>query len=183
MSCRPHLSLLLLVVLGALVIRCGGDPDGHSDSALRLTSSAFGSGEPIPAVYTCDGEDLTPPLRWETVPPGAASLALVLKDPDAPGETFVHWLVANIPAEIAEHPRGWSPTANSGTVVGRNDFGDEAYAGPCPPPSHDAHTYEFSIFALDVLLDLDDGFRLPDLEEAMEGHTIARGALSAEYDR
>ena len=180
---RSHLTLALVLPLAMLLAACGDDDTDGDHGGLSASSNEFDDGDAIPAVFTCDGNDISPPLDWEGVPDGTATLAITLTDPDAPGETFVHWLVANIPGDTTEIPRDWDPASFSQIAVGRNDFGDEAYGGPCPPPSHDADTYEFTVYALDAAIDFEPGDRLPDLEAAIEGHVLARATLEATYDR
>ena len=124
---------------------------------MRLTSDTFPEGGLIPATFTCDGANVSPPLAWHDVPVKAKSLALIVDDPDAPRGVFVHWLLFNIAATEkgltqgvgAEGPR----TANG--RQGRNSFGKVAYGGPCPPSG--THRYQFHLYALDVSLDLEPG--------------------------
>jgi Raf kinase inhibitor-like YbhB/YbcL family protein len=143
-----------------------------------LQSSAFEHGEPIPVRHTCEGEDLSPPLSWSGAPEGTLSLALVVDDPDAPGETFTHWL-------------GWGldPGAEGlgegavAPVEGRNGFGTSGYRGPCPPPGHGRHRYFFRLYALDFESDLRAGAGKGELERALEGHTLAVAELIGTYER
>jgi Raf kinase inhibitor-like YbhB/YbcL family protein len=114
---------------------------------MEIRSSAFSEGDAVPARFTCDGDDVSPPLGWSGVPEAAAELRLSVMDPDAPGGTFTHWLVTGIDptgADVAEGavPRGGSEQANS--------FGEARYGGPCPPPGRGAHRYVFTIEALDA---------------------------------
>lgn len=172
-----------------------GEGDGDTQSPPRetgaapdLSSPAFDPGGAIPTTYTCDGEDVSPPLSVSGVPDGAASLALVLDDPDAPrDEPFVHWLLWNLPPDTAEIPENVPPgervDALGAAVQGTNSFGNVGYGGPCPPEADDAHTYRFVLHALDTELDLSPGARRPKLDGAMEGHVLGRTTLPGEYDR
>lgn len=144
---------------------------------MKLTSSAFDHGGNIPSVYTCDGKDISPPLTIEDVPAGAESLALVVDDPDAPGQTFDHWLVWNIPPETTTISEGQQPKG----TAGENDFGDLTYGGPCPPSG--THTYRFKVYALDIVLNLPEGSSKAQLEQAMEGHILGQTLLEGNYSR
>jgi len=142
---------------------------------LIITSPVFGNNGYIPAKYTCDGEDVNPPLKIEYVPGGTQSLVLIVDDPDAPAGTWSHWTVWNIPpAEKIEE--------NSVPgVEGLNDFGRHSYGGPSPPSG--THRYFFKVYALDTKLDLDKNSRKNDVEEAMEGHVLAKGEIIGLYSR
>lgn len=150
---------------------------------IAITSNAFDEGGLIPSKYTCDGVDVSPPLRWDGIPEGAASIALICDDPDAPMGTWVHWVLFNLPArakELAENiPR--DETLTDGTRQGINDFGKIGYGGPCPPSG--THRYFFKIYALDTQLDLATGADKSQLLEAMEGHILAQGQLMGKYKR
>ncbi|MFO8009120.1 MAG: YbhB/YbcL family Raf kinase inhibitor-like protein [Candidatus Brocadiia bacterium] len=144
---------------------------------MRLSSPAFDDGGSIPSVHTCDGQNTSPPLHFHDVPEEAEALALVMDDPDAPGGTFDHWLVWNIPPETTEIPEGREPEG----VQGRTDFGKMGYGGPCPPSG--THTYRFKLYALDAELDLREGSGKGRLEQAMEGHVLAEALLEGNYTR
>jgi hypothetical protein len=152
--------------------------------ALAITSPAFGDRAPIPALYTCDGENLAPPIGWSGPPPHTASFALIVDDPDAPDpaapkRTFVHWVVWNIPAPVREIVEGG--TLPDGAREGRNDGGGTGYTGPCPPIGR--HRYFFKLFALDTqLADLGSATKA-DLEKAMEGHVLERAEIVGTYAR
>ena len=141
---------------------------------MKLTSSAFEHNADIPRKYTCQGEDVSPPLTIEGVPEGARSLALVVDDPDAPGRTFDHWIVYDIPADAGTIGEGAAP----GTA-GRNDFGNNAYGGPCPPSG--THRYFFKLYALDTRLDWPEGRSKNELHEAMADHVIDQAELVGLY--
>ncbi|HEX6747682.1 MAG TPA: YbhB/YbcL family Raf kinase inhibitor-like protein [Longimicrobium sp.] len=153
---------------------------------LSLTSTAFGANGSIPAVHTCDGRDLSPPLAWSAVPAEAKSLALIVDDPDAPDPaapktTWVHWVLYNIPPSATGLEAGASQgRLPPGTQQGRNDWKRAGYGGPCPPVGR--HRYFHKLYALDTTLDLKEPTK-GDLEKAMEGHILARGELVGTYQR
>lgn len=150
---------------------------------IKLTSAAFEEGGMIPAKYTCDGEDFSPPLKWDNVPAGIQSIALICDDPDAPMGTWVHWVIFNLPAEKRELAEN-SPddeTFPDGTRQGINDFGSIGYGGPCPPGG--THRYFFKIYALDVIIDLVSIVDKETLLREIEGHIIGQGKLMGKYQR
>jgi Raf kinase inhibitor-like YbhB/YbcL family protein len=151
--------------------------------ALTLTSTGFDAGGVIPPKYSCDGEDLSPPLAWSDPPPGTQSFALILDDPDAPGGTWVHWVLFNFPAAARSLSEGISPdpTLADGTVHGTSSFNSLGYGGPCPPGG--THRYFFKLYALDAVLDLEGGATKADLEAAMETHVLAQAELMGTYSR
>lgn len=151
---------------------------------IQLTSSAFTEGASIPAKYTCDGQDSSPPLKWSNLPPGARSLALVADDPDAPAGTWVHWVIYNIPSTIMELPEGLptTETISNGAAQGSNDFKRLGYGGPCPPRGN-PHRYFFKLYALDTELSLKPGATKKELLRAMEGRVLAQGQLMGTYKR
>ena len=148
---------------------------------IRITSMAFEDSGLIPAKYTCDGEDISPPLQWDAVPEGTRSVALICDDPDAPMGTFVHWVLFNLPADTDQLAEAVPPdgTLASGAKQGSTDFGRIGYGGPCPPSG--MHRYFFKIYALDTELDLAAGARKPELLKAMEGHILAQGQLMGRF--
>jgi hypothetical protein len=147
--------------------------------AMHLTSSAFQQNELIPVRYTCDGEDVSPPLAISDVPEGAKSLALIVDDPDAPAGDFVHWLLWSIAPSVREILAASVP---EGAVQGTTDFGDQRYGGPCPPSG--THRYFFKLYALDTAeLGFAEGARKPELLKVMEGHILAETELIGLYIR
>jgi len=150
---------------------------------IKVSSSAFPDGGMIPAKYTCDGADVSPPLKWDSVPDGTKSIALISDDPDAPMGTWVHWVLFNLPADARELPENvpTDETLPNGAKQGTTDFGRTGYGGPCPPSG--THRYFFKIYALDTMLDLPAGARKSDLVKAMEGHIIGQGQLIGKYKR
>jgi Raf kinase inhibitor-like YbhB/YbcL family protein len=160
-------------------------PSAEDSMTLSITSDVFSHGGEIPAVYTCEGRDISPPLQWAKVPGNARSLALIVDDPDAPDPdaprmTWVHWVLYNLPPETAGLPEGaMDSDLPSGTMAGLNDWRRTGYGGPCPPIGR--HRYFHKLYALDI--------RLPDLknptkavlESAMKGHVLATAELVGTY--
>lgn len=161
-------------------------PLGGDAAAFSLVSEAFANDETIPALYTCDGEDVSPPLTWSGVSADAQSLALIMDDPDAPGGTFTHWLLYNMGSTALSLPEGVETTerpANGATgFQGGNDGGGIGYGGPCPPEGP-AHRYRFTLYALDGLVDVGPGATKDELLSAMEGHVLAETELVGTYGR
>lgn len=151
---------------------------------MNITSPAFSDGASIPARFTCQGENLSPQLDWSGVPSGARSLALVVSDPDAPGGTFIHWVLYNLPPQTSGLPEGVPATErlSSGAAQGRNDFGRIGYGGPCPPPGK-PHRYIFTLYALDLAPDLPAGLNAARLNSLMRGHILAQASLTGLYQR
>ena len=150
---------------------------------IKITSSAFEDGGLIPAKYTCDGADMSPPLQWDAVPEGTKSIALICDDPDAPMGTFVHWVIFGLPAdtrELAENIPS-DETLPNGAKQGTSDFGRIGYGGPCPPSG--THRYFFKIYALDAEVELAAGASKRELLKAMEGHILGQGQLIGKYKR
>jgi Raf kinase inhibitor-like YbhB/YbcL family protein len=150
---------------------------------LKLTSTAFKEGEEIPRGYTCDGANVSPPLEWTGVPKNAKTIAIIADDPDAPGGTWVHWVLYNLPSDglglIENTPQ--TETLNGGGMQGKNDFRKIGYGGPCPPSG--THRYFFKFYALDTELPLKAGATKDDVEKAMQGHTLAQTQLMGTYRR
>jgi len=151
--------------------------------AIKVTSTAFKDGEIIPKQYTCDGNDISPPLTWSGAPQETKSIALICDDPDAPGGTWVHWVLFNLPPASNALPAEVSSAKvlDNGAKHGKNDFRRFGYGGPCPPGG--THRYYFKVYALDSMLDLDVGIMKADLVKAMQGHILAEGQLMGRYKR
>ena len=151
---------------------------------MQLTSTAFTEGAVIPAKYTCDAKNVSPPLKWNGVPAGAKSLALIVDDPDAPAGTWMHWVIYDLPpttSELTEDvPK--SQYVAGGAKQGLNDFRHLGYGGPCPPHGL-PHRYFFKLYALDAMLELKPGLTKKDFESAMEKHILARAELMGTYQR
>jgi Raf kinase inhibitor-like YbhB/YbcL family protein len=148
---------------------------GESEKGLRVRSVAFSHGGHIPPRYTCEGENINPPLEISGLPERTKTLALVVEDPDAPKGTYDHWVTWNIPPNetIAENSKPG--------VTGRNSFGNTGYGGPCPPSG--SHRYFFKVYALDTELNLAAGADKRTLEQAMKDHVLATGELMAHYQK
>lgn len=151
---------------------------GIAMKQLIIKSSAFVDKGRIPATYTCDGEDINPPLLFENVPDDARSLTLIVEDPDAPGKTWVHWVVFNISADTTHINEDSVP---QGAVEAMTDFGNVGYGGPCPPQG--VHRYHFKLYALDTVLDLTEDVTLEEIRHAMERHIIEEAELVGLYSR
>ena len=150
---------------------------------FELTSTAFAAGERIPGKYTCDGEDISPPLQWSNAPGDTQSFALIADDPDAPIGTWVHWVLYNLPGETRALPQAVPPDADlpDGSRHGKSSWGRLSYGGPCPPGG--THRYFFKLYALDTVLDLPAGASKEQLLQAMEGHILAQTELMGLYTR
>ena len=145
---------------------------------MLITSPAFEQHQPIPQKYTCQGEDLSPPLQFQDAPAGTKSLALIMDDPDAPMGTFVHWVVWNLPPDTRQLSEGVKLKHQEG----KNHFPKIGYGGPCPPPGK-PHRYYFKLYALDTQVHLSDGSSKEQLLEAMEGHILGQAELVGTYQR
>jgi len=154
-------------------------------TVMKLESSAFSARGPIPARYTCDGEDVSPPLAWSGVPAAAHSLALLVDDPDAPGGTWSHWALFDIPVGIGELAESYPTDKQVGdTRQAVQDFGRSGYGGPCPPRGHGVHRYHFRLLALDVAtLGLPAGAGFEAVARAAQAHCIAQAELVGTYQR
>jgi hypothetical protein len=138
----------------------------------------------MPANHSCDGVDASPALKWDGVPAGTKSFALVCDDPDAPGGSWVHWVIYGIPAGASELPENVAKTdVVAGLKQGVNDFGRVGYGGPCPPRGHGAHHYHFRLYALDADLNLAPRLSRRQFEAAMKGHVLAQTELVGTYQR
>lgn len=195
----------VLIGVGALVVVAGAwfavnqNSTEHMDTAqitgsstnsmtLTLTSSAFQNAESIPSQFTCDAENISPPLSISGVPEGAKSLVLIVDDPDIPQvfkeqrgiDSFDHWTLFNIPPETRDISQ-----AGSAGVRGANGAGKNDYTGPCPPKEYEPseHRYFFKLYALDTMLDLAEGASKGDVLAAMEGHILGKAELMSRYKR
>jgi len=167
--------LLLLCLLGA---SCDADKSNLlTSSNMQLTSTAFEQNQLIPSKYTCDGENVSPPLAIADVPEQAKSLVLIMDDPDAPVGVWDHWVAYNIPPGTSLIDEGQTPHG----IMGKNTRGNLAYGGPCPPDRE--HRYFFKLYALDSMLDIAEGATKAEVEKAMEGHVIEQTELMGRYDR
>jgi Raf kinase inhibitor-like YbhB/YbcL family protein len=181
--------LWLLPIL-LLLASCAGKnadtaPTGKAvKMSIQVTSSAFKEGGSIPSKYTCDGQNVSPPLAWNTIPDGTKSIALIVDDPDAPRGDWVHWVVYDLPPSLRELPenvRASESILGNGGRQGTNDFGKIGYGGPSPPSG--THRYFFKVYALDADLRMNPGATKAQLLKAMEGHILAQGQLMGRYSR
>lgn len=151
---------------------------------LTLTSPAFADGERIPDAFARDGHNQLPPLQWSGAPEGVGSYALIVEDPDAPGGTFWHAAIYNIPADRSELSQGIKPGADASLRFGRNDFGGKGYDGPQPPHGHGVHHYHFRLMALsEPTLDLPDGADAEAVGRKAEEHALEVAEIVGTYER
>ncbi|HYJ66077.1 MAG TPA: YbhB/YbcL family Raf kinase inhibitor-like protein [Nocardioidaceae bacterium] len=173
-----------LIAITFLAVGCGDDDDGAGEPAtgveesITVTSSAFQNDQAIPKVYSCDGDNVSPPLAWHHLSADADRLALVVDDPDASGGTFVHWIVVDFPSTTTSVSEGGVP---SGGVQAANSAGDATYTGPCPPDG--THHYRFTVYALNAPTGLDEGATTDDALAAIDEHALASGRLTGTYSR
>ena len=161
----------------------GTTAEGGKKMTIKVTSSAFEDQGMIPAKYTCQGQNISPPLQFEMGIEGTRSIALICDDPDAPIGTFVHWVMFNLPADtktLAENIPA-ADTLKNGARQGKNDFGKTGYGGPCPPSG--THRYFFKVYALDKTIDTSVVTNKKQLLEAMQGHILGQGQLMGKYKK
>jgi Raf kinase inhibitor-like YbhB/YbcL family protein len=153
---------------------------------FTLSSTAFTPNGPIPAKYTCEGADTSPPLEWSGAPSGTKSFALIVDDPDAPDpakpqRVYVHWVVYNLPASTTKLAENAAKSGlPNGAMQGSNDWGKQTYGGPCPPIGR--HRYFFKLSALDTELKLNNPNKA-QLEKAMQGHIVGNAQLIGTYQK
>jgi Raf kinase inhibitor-like YbhB/YbcL family protein len=185
---RKSLSCPVLLVLAGLCGLCGpagAEPTTTGGAAMQITSTAFTHNDAIPARYSCEGKDVSPPLAWTGQPPGTQSLVLIVDDPDAPDPaaprmTWVHWVLYNLPPGSGGLPEDVK-TLPAGTREGRNDWQRTGYGGPCPPIGR--HRYFHKLYALDMVLpDLKQPTKA-QLEQVMQGHVLGRAELVGTYQK
>ena len=154
------------------------------DSWMTLESPAFKKGEPIPSKYTCEGANVSPPLKWTQLPGGTKTLALIVEDPDAPDPeapkmVWSHWVLYNIPPDVTELPEGVKRLR--GASEGYNDYKRQRYEGPCPPKGK--HRYFFKLYALDNSPGYPELPLRTDLLRLMEGHILGMAELMGTYEK
>jgi Raf kinase inhibitor-like YbhB/YbcL family protein len=186
---RSLARLICLPVLVAAICACQGSEPGPQPSEgaasdLQITSSVFENEGTIPGPYTCDGDDVSPPLSWSGQPVSTKSLALIYEDIDAPAGIWVHWVLFNIPAPTRSLPEAVpaEDTVAGVGVQGSNSWHRLGFGGPCPPEGSE-HRYYFRLYALDTILNLEAGATKADIERAMSGHVLATGQLMGKYSR
>lgn len=173
------------VAICILTIMTGSVPGGEVMDFM-LTSDDFKEGERIPSVYTCEGSDTSPGLAWGEPPQGTKGYILVAEDPDAPGGTFVHWVLFDIPAATRRLERGTGDKPDPRGILkhGRTSFGRAGYGGPCPPEGHGTHRYFFNLKALDIkLLGVHQGAGKAEIDRAVKGHVLGEAGLMGTYSR
>lgn len=175
--CPYYKYVIILILVSIAFTACAeiGDTAKGDGAIMKLTSPVFENNKSIPKKYTCEGEDINPPIAITDIPEGAKSLTLIVDDPDAPMGMWVHWVVYDIPL-VSEINENQIP----GTQ-GYNDFRRNDYGGPCPPSG--THRYFFKLYALDEKLGLKVGAKKAELEKAMEGHILAKAALVGLYKK
>jgi Raf kinase inhibitor-like YbhB/YbcL family protein len=179
--------LVVLTLLASTAVSCTREApavQNEVETTLSLSSTAFKEGDRIPIKYTCDEQDISPPLAWNEPPQKTQTYALIVDDPDAPSGIFTHWILFNLPANVCQISEGIPPQMQlqDGTIQGKNDFGRTGYSGPCPP-SGPAHRYRFILYALDNKLDLNSSATKEQLLNAIRGHIIAESQLIGTYQR
>jgi Raf kinase inhibitor-like YbhB/YbcL family protein len=175
MSCK---SIVIPLMVIAFLFSASLPKEVSAMDTLKITSPAFQNNGHITSKYTCDGEDIDPPLMIENCPQGAKSIAIIVDDPDAPVGIWVHWVIWNIAPNVKEIKENTVP---QGAVEGMNDFGKHSYGGPCPPSG--THRYFFKVYALDTMFSISPNSNKADLEKAMKGHILAQGQIIGLYKR
>ncbi len=168
------MKILIIFLTGILIFPWLAWTDSN---AFQITSAVFGNNEAIPKKYTCDGGDVNPPLAIKNVPSKSKSLALTVTDPDAPEGTWTHWVIYNIPPNTNEIIENTNP----GTE-GLSDFGKYTYGGPCPPDDK-LHHYVFRAYALNNILNINEGPSITEVEKALQGHIVAKAELTGTYQK
>lgn len=175
-----------LAAMAFIMTVCAAFAAGGGEVAFKIDSADIRDGDPIPKKFSCDGEDLSPEIRWDGAPDGTKSFALIVDDPDAPVGTFTHWVIYDMPAtrKTLERGIGNDPALSGGIKQGKNDFGRTGYGGPCPPKGHGRHRYYFTLRALDVeTLGLAAGAKKGDVERTMKGHVLGEARMMGVYQR
>jgi len=180
--------ICLALVLGVVAACQGQDTASDQKPAtgvlVQVESIAFAESEDIPVRFTCDGDNISPPLSWSEPPADTLSLVLVVDDPDAPAGTWDHWVLFNVPVATRQLPEGVpaDPLPSGVGIHGSNSWHQLGYGGPCPPTGS-THRYFFRIYALDTDLELEAGSTKKQVEQAMQGHILAEGSLMGRYGR
>jgi Raf kinase inhibitor-like YbhB/YbcL family protein len=187
--CRTRIvkSLFLFATLSSCVLISAASvfsAESKTAQKFALISSAFQAGADIPRKYSCEAEDVSPPLRWENAPAGTKAFTLIADDPDAPGGTWVHWVIYDLPPETKELTEAMAKTETlaNGAKQGVNDFRKIGYSGPCPPPGS-AHRYFFKVYALEAPTHLKPRATKREVLEAIKGHMLGEGELLGRYKR
>lgn len=177
-------SAALVAVVG--VTGCGGSsdttatpPTASVPSSISVTSTAFHDGAQIPTRYTCDGRGAIVPLRWSKPPDGTKDLAVLVDDPDAPGGTYTHWILLDLPAKA----RAVADRETPGAHEAKNSAGSAGWTPPCPPKGDSAHHYRFTVYALRSATGLGNGASIADARAAIDKLAFAKGTLVGRYAR
>lgn len=191
---RPVARLSVAVLVLVASVGCGDEqttegPTGNETEPtarpeapmdLSVRSEAFDEGGTLPTRYTCDGEEVSPPLEWADVPQGTTELVLTMTDPDAPNDEFVHWIVAGLDPALGGLEEGQVP---EDAAEGMNGFDERGYGAPCPPSEDTAHRYVFTLYAIDEPLDMEPGASVEDIRDALDEAALAEGQLIGTYTR
>jgi Raf kinase inhibitor-like YbhB/YbcL family protein len=176
-------SIMIISLLAACMLRDTAIAASKGGTVMELKSTAFTMGGMIPQKYSCEGENVSPPLMWKGVPEGTRSIALITDDPDAPMGTWVHWVYYDIPPTAhglgEKIPQERKPSV--GGTQGMNDSHHLGYDGPCPPSG--THRYYFKVYALDASLNLPPGASKKDVLKAMDGHVLGESVLMGKFKR
>ena len=174
--------LFLLLVAGCKGKEETSPAPAGGNGDFKLASRAFANGEAIPRRFTCDGKNVSPPLAWSGAPAATQSFALIVDDPDAPGGTFTHWILFNLPAGTQLlRPAMKASKLPPGAALGVNGFGKEGYGGPCPPSGE--HRYIHHLYALDTTLGSLDKPNRQQIDAALTGHVLGEATLIGKYAR
>ncbi len=177
-------TLVALAAVGAACGSNGSDTSGAEPSKIRhdisVSSSAFGDGEHIPTKYSCEGDNVSPPLAWRKVPDGTAELAIVVADPDAPSGTFYHWVVTGVAPGRTRLDEGELPKE---AMVATSSSGMASYVGMCPPDGDKAHHYRFTVYALTRKLNLEPGTAAKDAVMRIRAAAVGEGTLVGTFSR
>ncbi len=174
---------LIIFIIFILIIFVGcSKKEVKEYKKIILKSSVLKENEIIQEKYSCDGEDVSPHLQWESIPCGTKSFCIIMDDPDAPSGVFTHWIIFNIPSNYMSLPENFPklPELENGIKQGKNDFNKIGYNGPCPPKNL-THHYRFKIYALDIILNLNSGIKINELMKAIENHILGKGELICIY--
>jgi len=169
--------VLICTLIGATALSLSAQT-----TAIEIASESFSSNGAIPDEFSCRGANISPELHWRGVSSNARALALIVEDPDAPGASFTHWIVFNLPVSINHLEENESKSMPEGAKLGTNGFDHRGYDGPCPPPGG-VHHYHFKLTVLDAPLDLPEGARGPELNAAVAKHSIASGEIVGTFQR
>jgi Raf kinase inhibitor-like YbhB/YbcL family protein len=182
--------VLFILLAGILVSQLWAAPKAKAKNTLHIYSNSFKPGAGMPDKYTCKGENISPDISWKGAPLKTQSFALIVEDPDAPTQTWVHWVIYNIPVKkpgltenIYELTEGYprDEVTSGGILQGTNDFKKIGYDGPCPPSG--IHRYYFELYALDSMLNLGAGVTSAELLSAIKGHVLAQTQMMGTYSK